>query len=52
MRDCENMSVMKRFGKFISLYLEYKRIRKRFGKFVRMKEFGCKGKGYYSLSRK
>ena len=43
---------MKRFGKFIPLYLEYRRIKKRFGKFVKVKEFGSEGKSYYSLSRK
>ena len=35
---------MKRFGKFIPLRLEFKRIKKRFGKFSKVREVGRKGK--------
>jgi len=36
--------MMKRFGKFISPYLRYKRVRKRFGKFIKVKKVGSEDK--------
>ncbi|GEM_PF-1614680 len=41
--------LMRRFGKFIPLHLEYRRLRKRFGKFTKVKEIGCEGKDKNSL---
>lgn len=43
--------MMKKFGKFIPLYLEYKRIKKRFGKFVRVERVGSKGQGQGKIRR-
>ncbi len=38
-----NIPMMRRFGKFIPLHMEYRRIKKRFGKFVRVERIGSKG---------